>query len=104
MLIKDINWIKNRRQKISLTKSVSLYLLTNSVSLSMTTDDDLVNRNTHLGVSIFLIPCSSIYFAKNAFVEAGEFESLPAGGYVAVIKNVEDDPQKECLKISFDIS
>lgn len=40
----------------------------------------------------------------NEIKEAGEFDSLPAGGYVAVIKNVEDDPQKEYLKISFDIA
>ncbi len=36
--------------------------------------------------------------------EAEAFESMPAGGYVAVIKNVEDDANKECLKISFDIA
>lgn len=40
----------------------------------------------------------------NEIKEAGEFESLPANGYVAVIKNVEDDAVKECLKISFDIA
>ena len=40
----------------------------------------------------------------NEIKEAGEFESLPAGGYVAVIKKVEDDTSKECLKISFDIA
>ena len=40
----------------------------------------------------------------NEIKEAGEFESLPANGYVAVIKNVEDDAIKECLKISFDIA
>lgn len=36
--------------------------------------------------------------------EAGEFDSLIPGGYVAVIKNIEDDPQKECLKLSYDIA
>ena len=34
---------------------------------------------------------------------AGDFESLKPGGYVAVIKFVEDEAQKEYLKIQFDI-
>ena len=36
--------------------------------------------------------------------EAEEFESLTPGGYIAKIMNIEDDVQKECLKISFDIA
>ena len=35
--------------------------------------------------------------------EAKEFESLKPGGYVAIIKNAEDNPAKEYLKISYDI-
>lgn len=35
--------------------------------------------------------------------EAKEFESLKPGGYVAIIKNAEDNPAKEYLRISYDI-
>lgn len=36
--------------------------------------------------------------------EAKEFESLKPGGYVAIIKNAEDNPDKEYLKVSYDIA
>lgn len=36
--------------------------------------------------------------------ENGNFNSIKPGGYVAFIKNVDDDPNKECLKISYDIA
>lgn len=36
--------------------------------------------------------------------EAGERTTLPAGAYVCVIKNVEDVPEKEYLKITYDIA
>lgn len=39
----------------------------------------------------------------NNVEEAKEFEPLKEGGYVAVIKNAEDNPDKEYLKISYDI-
>lgn len=39
----------------------------------------------------------------NMVEETKEFESLKPGGYVAVIKNAEDNPDKEYLKISYDI-
>lgn len=40
----------------------------------------------------------------NEIKETGDFETLIAGGYVAVIKNIENDEKKQCLKISFDIA
>ena len=36
--------------------------------------------------------------------EAGEFERVPAGAYVCVIRNVEDFPEKEYLKVTYDIA
>jgi len=36
--------------------------------------------------------------------ESGNFDSIKPGGYVAVIKNIEDDSDKECLRISYDIA
>ena len=36
--------------------------------------------------------------------EAGEFDRLPAGAYVCVIRDVEDFPQKEYLKVTYDIA
>jgi hypothetical protein len=36
--------------------------------------------------------------------EAGEFERVPAGAYVCVIRNVEDFPNKEYLKVTYDIA
>ena len=39
----------------------------------------------------------------NNVKEAEEFERLPAGGYICVITGVEDFPDKEYLKIEFDI-
>jgi len=36
--------------------------------------------------------------------ENGNFNSLKPGGYIAIIKNVADDANKECLKISYDIA
>ena len=39
----------------------------------------------------------------NMVEETKEFESLKPGGYVAIIKNAEDNPDKEYLKISYDI-
>ena len=36
--------------------------------------------------------------------EAGEFDRLPAGAYVCVIRNAEDFSQKEYLKITYDIA
>ena len=36
--------------------------------------------------------------------EAGEFDRLPAGAYVCVIRGVEDFPQKEYLKVTYDIA
>ena len=36
--------------------------------------------------------------------EAGEFDRLPAGSYVCVIRDVEDFPQKEYLKVTYDIA
>jgi hypothetical protein len=36
--------------------------------------------------------------------EAEDYEQLPAGGYIAKITNVEDEPNKEYLKIYFDIA
>lgn len=35
--------------------------------------------------------------------EAGEFKTLPAGAYICVITAVEDVPNKEYLKVSYDI-
>lgn len=35
--------------------------------------------------------------------EAGNFRTLPAGGYIVKIENVEDVADKEYLKVSFDI-
>jgi hypothetical protein len=35
--------------------------------------------------------------------QGGEFEKLPAGGYVCMIKSVVNVPEKEYLKIEFDI-
>ena len=35
---------------------------------------------------------------------AGEYEQLPAGGYVVKITDVEDAPEKECLFITYDIA
>lgn len=35
--------------------------------------------------------------------EAQEYPTLKAGGYVCVIRNVEDDAEKECLKVFYDI-
>ena len=35
--------------------------------------------------------------------EAGEFTSLPAGAYICAITAVEDVPNKEYLKVSYDI-
>lgn len=40
----------------------------------------------------------------NEVEEAQEFERLKPGGYVAVIKNAEDNPSKEYLRISYDIA
>ena len=40
----------------------------------------------------------------NKVEEAKEFEPLKEGGYVAVIKNAEDNPDKEYLRISYDIA
>ncbi len=40
----------------------------------------------------------------NNAVEYGDFEKLPAGGYVCVIKAVEDVPDKEYLYITYDIA
>lgn len=34
----------------------------------------------------------------------GDFEKLPAGGYICKIKSVSDVPEKEYLKIEFDIA
>lgn len=39
----------------------------------------------------------------NNVTEAEEFERLPAGGYICVITGVEDVPNKEYLKVEFDI-
>ena len=36
--------------------------------------------------------------------EQKEFETLKPGGYIAVIKNVQDDVEKEYLKVSYDIA
>jgi hypothetical protein len=36
--------------------------------------------------------------------EQKEFEALKPGGYIAVIKNVQDDADKEYLKVSYDIA
>ena len=36
--------------------------------------------------------------------ESGNFDSIKPGGYVAVIKNIEDDSDKEYLRISYDIA
>lgn len=36
--------------------------------------------------------------------EAGEFTKLPAGAYVCVIRDVHDVPDKEYLKIDYDIA
>lgn len=36
--------------------------------------------------------------------EAGEFDRLPAGAYVCVITGVEDFPDKEYLKVTYDIA
>ena len=36
--------------------------------------------------------------------EAGDFERLTPGGYICVIKAVEDFPEKEYLRIEFDIA
>lgn len=36
--------------------------------------------------------------------EAGEFKRVPAGAYVCVINNVEDFPDKEYLKVTYDIA
>lgn len=36
--------------------------------------------------------------------ENGEFNKLKPGGYVALIKNIEDKPSQEYLKISYDIA
>lgn len=35
--------------------------------------------------------------------EADEFTSIKPGGYIAYIKNIQDDTQKEYLKVSYDI-
>lgn len=35
---------------------------------------------------------------------SGEYEKLPAGGYVLRIQSVEDDPKKEYLRIVYDIA
>lgn len=43
-------------------------------------------------------------FAEIKENQGGEFERLPAGGYVCVITAVEDVPEKEYLKIEFDIA
>ena len=34
----------------------------------------------------------------------GEYDKLPAGAYICVIKTVEDVPDKEYLKIEYDIA
>lgn len=36
--------------------------------------------------------------------EAGEFKSLPAGAYNCIIRNAEDYPDREYLKITYDIA
>ena len=36
--------------------------------------------------------------------EAGEFKQMPAGPYVCIIRNVEDDEDKEYLRIHYDIA
>lgn len=36
--------------------------------------------------------------------EAGQFETLPAGKYIGVIRKVEDFPDKEYLKVTYDIA
>ena len=36
--------------------------------------------------------------------EAGEFDRLPAGAYLCVIRNAEDFSEKEYLKITYDIA
>ena len=36
--------------------------------------------------------------------EAGEFSSLPAGAYKCIIRNVEDFPDREYLKVTYDIA
>lgn len=39
----------------------------------------------------------------NNVKEAEEFERLPAGGYICVITGVEDFPDREYLKVEFDV-
>lgn len=41
---------------------------------------------------------------NNVQAMTGEYERIPAGGYVATIKKVDDVPDKQYLKIYFDIS
>lgn len=36
--------------------------------------------------------------------EAGEFKALPAGAYECMIRKVEDVPEKEYLKVTYDIA